>query len=127
MNKLILAILLMFSSSSLLATPPQTVPMIEEPTETGDDPVRDLFNKGRRSRPASIICVFDFDSRTITSSSPRLDNIEEYVIIDEELDEEIISTQSCDEFFETLDAVPGGCYVVKFVASDYTLSGIIRL
>lgn len=125
--KRFLAIILLLPFLTLIASAgnPITIPVHEPPTD--ELPERGDGNKGHRMPPAPVFCTIDIEEGTVTSTSPRLDNIDSYEVWSAEGEICLASSSTAEEFTATLSTLASGDYTIRLICPDYYYTGIVIL
>ncbi len=98
------------------------IPDVPEDTE----PV-DPKNRGRRTSPAPIRCLIDFEALTLTSQSPKLASITEYQLWSSDGLICLAVVASDHQFVATLLSQLPGEYLMILKGPSYSLCGYVVL
>ena len=77
--------------------------------------------------PAPIFCTIDIEEGTVTSTSPRLDDIDSYEVWSADGEICLASSSTAEEFTASLSTLTPGDYTIRLICSDYYYTGLITL
>ncbi|MDE5744469.1 MAG: hypothetical protein K2H84_02255 [Paramuribaculum sp.] len=100
--------------------PPVTFPIQNDPGDEKPDSHR------HRMPPAPIMCIIDFEAKTVVFTSSTIEGIYDYQVY--EADEEICvgSYGDTSEFVDALGSLSGN-YCIRFITPKETFTGYINL
>ena len=122
---LAIILLLPFLAFLVSAGNPVTIPVYDPPTD--EDPQKSDGPNRHRMPPAPVFCTIDIEEGTVTSTSPRLDNIDSYEVWSADGEICLASASTAEEFTATLSTLTPGDYIIRLICSDYYYTGLITL
>lgn len=122
MKKLITALTLLMSAFTVVFADTFIVPIT--PVGNNDDDNDDKNNR-HRMPPAPVFCTIDIEEGTVTSTSPRLDNIDSYEVWSADGEICLASASTAEEFTATLSTLTPGDYTIRLICPDCYYTGII--
>lgn len=124
MRQFIITFTLAFLSLIATVGKPITIPVYDPPTD--EDPERN-DGKGHKMPPAPVFCTIDIEEGTVTSTSPRLDDIDSYEVWSADGEICLATASTAEEFTASLSTLTPGNYTIRLICSGYYYTGLITL
>ena len=104
---------------------PITIPVYDPPTD--EDPQKSDGPNRHKMPPAPVFCTIDIEEGTVTSTSPRLDDIDSYEVWSAAGEICLASSSTAEEFTASLSTLTPGDYTIRLICSGYYYTGLITL
>lgn len=124
MERFFITLAIALFSLTASAGNPITIPVYDPPT---DEEPEIHYGKGHKMPPAPVFCTIDIEEGTVTSTSPRLYDIDSYEVWSADGEICLASSSTAEEFTASLSTLTPGDYTIRLICFDYYYTGLITL